>query len=685
MKDVMYYVTIYGILGLSIVIANNIHVLVFSWGSLHASDNIHRNILNAVLGSPLRFFEVTPMGRILNRFSKDLSSVDNEVMRIVSFFFFRFFQAFFIIIVIGFGSWPFLLAISPIVFIYKHIARLYLNASRELKRLESVSRSPLYSNFSETLNGVSTIRAYGQSDRFISQNQDKTDFNHRSFYLLWAANRWLCLRTDLISATVLLIAGATVIFGGEGVSPGWAGLILLYANQFSDAILWLVRSHAEMEMGMNAVERTIEYSNIPQEPAGVVESYRPPAHWPDQGVVEVRNVSVKYSPELPFVLKDLTFSTKRGEKIGVVGRTGAGKSTLSLCMFRILPIAKGSIHIDGYDINRMGLHDLRSRLTMIPQDPVLFTGTIRSNLDPLNEHSDEELWRVLKSTHVLESLQRTPSSNSLNRMGSTPSLESGTSESNITLDSPVAENGQNFSQGQRQLLCMARALLRDTKVIFLDEATASIDSATDTRIQKTIREELDSATIFCIAHRLRTVVDFDRIIVLDHGSLIEFGTPLELMMIDPDGPSKSTSPVRNVAATGKVTQSEQEPIVNGHFRRMCEDTGEFDELVKIARESRQRKLQNNECLKIARKCLKTPLTEGVYRQETAGQFGKYGYLRHKKEVLDDKDKCDFETHFGNAYVDSGPTGGVEREKRGSGFSEEVDESSGDDDSNLLAT
>ncbi|KAJ3202160.1 hypothetical protein HDU67_000756, partial [Dinochytrium kinnereticum] len=574
-----YYALYYGLFGIAIMTAHNINVIVFEIGSLLAARSIHDKLLKTILGAPLRFFEVTPIGRILNRFSKDVSAVDNDVMRSMAWFCERNFAALSILVVIAYGAPSFLVAIPPILYFFRHFAVRYLKTSRELKRLESVSRSPLYSQFSETLNGVATIRAvltvewvrrYGQSERFSTQSQDKLDTNHRAYYLLWASNRWLTIRTDLISASVVFFAGAAIFASGNAINPAWAGLILRYAAQFADAILWVIRSHAEMEMAMNSVERCEEYSSIEQEPLERIEAFKPRESWPEQGQVEVSNLSIRYAPALPLVLKSISFTTLPGEKIGVVGRTGAGKSTLSLAFFRIIPFAGGSITIDGHDIGQMGLHDLRERLTIIPQDPVLFTGTLRSNLDPLGVHEDAELWRVLRSTHVLESLQSGGSSGNLvalgeesvpggvvDETGSVTGSAGGGNGTELTLDSPVVENGGNFSQGQRQLICMARALLRQSKVIFLDEATASIDAATDARIQTTIREELKDATIFCIAHRLRTIVDYDRVLVLDHGEVIEYGSPADLM--------------------------ENSEI--GHFRKMCEDTGEFEELMQIARDS----------------------------------------------------------------------------------------------------
>ncbi|KAI8621550.1 ABC transporter type 1, transmembrane domain-containing protein [Chytriomyces sp. MP71] len=588
-SETMFYITVYGLLGLTKVLIAVVLNLINVFGAIRASTSLHQSLLSSVLGAPLRFFEITPLGRILNRFSKDISTIDEDVMNSIFYFFHQLVRGVTIVAVISYTAPWFLLSFVPIFYAYMSITKKYLNVSRELKRLQSTSRSPIFSLFSECLAGVTTIRAYGQTGRFSNMNTERINNNHKAFYFLWTANRWLCMRTDLISALVIFCAGAAVISGN--VNSGLAALTLLYAGQFSEALLWIVRMHAEMEMSLNSVERCREYMDIEQEPPRIVENYRPKPEWPEKGEIKVDGLCLRYGGEdQPYVLKKVSFSTRPGEKVGVVGRTGAGKSTLSLAFFRIIPFAEGTITIDGMDIGKMGLGDLRSKLTIIPQDPILFTGTIRSNLDPHGECDDEQLWHVLRSTHVLDSsvpdiivsgtssATLTPGSSmadlindsetTVHRTSSTSTLKSTASSSSgmptITLDSPVTENGGNFSQGQRQLLCMARALLRKSKVIFLDEATASIDAQTDHKIQQTIREELKDATILTIAHRLKTIVDYDRVLVLDSGEVAEFGTPLELINND----------------TGK-----------GIFRKMCEDSGSLNELIRIAERAEEAKVE----------------------------------------------------------------------------------------------
>jgi ABC-type multidrug transport system fused ATPase/permease subunit len=307
------------------------------------------------------------------------------------------------------------------------------------------------------------------------------------------------------------------------------------------------------------VERIDEYLKIEQEPPRIVDAYRPPPEWPYEGAIKVENLSIRYAPDLPDVLKQVSFEVGKFEKIAVVGRTGAGKSTLSLAFFRIIPLSGGRIIIDGHDIGLMGLEDLRSRLTIIPQDPVLFTGTIRSNLDPLSQHSDNAVWEALRRVNFVETMQTAVQDNVESEQDNGESDDEQTvgmtrGSHSFSLDYSITENGQNFSLGQRQLLCLARSLLQGNRVILLDEATASVDNETDARIQRTIREEFADSTILCIAHRLKTIIDYDKVLVLDKGVAVEYGSPFELM------------------EHSKV----------GVFKKMCMETGEYYELLEMA-------------------------------------------------------------------------------------------------------
>ncbi|KAJ3251482.1 hypothetical protein HK103_002386 [Boothiomyces macroporosus] len=551
-NDAIYFISIYALIGISVVLASDLESIVTYIGAYKASLSLHSKLLHRVLQAPLRFFETTPVGRILNRFSKDLDFIDSAVMDMLHFFLDRLFNTIIIIIVVGTISPAFLLAIPPIAVAFVLITQKYLRTSRELKRLESVTTSPTYAQFSETLNGTSTIRAYGAEERFSSMIRKKVDDNHKPYYHVWAANRWLCLRTDMMSTFIILAAGLAVVL--SDIPAGWAAMCITYALEFSRSLLLCVRLQAEVEMAMNSVERVEEYCKIEQEPPAIVEGNRPDPNWPSKGAVQVKGLCVKYAPALPNVLNGVSFNIKPREKVAVVGRTGAGKSTLSLAFFRIIPLSGGSITIDGIDISSIGLYDLRSRLTIIPQDPVLFTGTLRSNLDPLEQNDDQTLWEALKRVHFLESMQSTSNEG---LFVSQETLETEVLDSSVTLDYAVTENGGNFSQGQRQLLCLARSLIQRNKVIFLDEATASVDNETDAKIQTTIRSEFADSTIICIAHRLRTVIDYDKVLVLDKGQVLEYGSPLDLIQ------------------DSKV----------GVFRSMCEETGEFEELLEMAKDA----------------------------------------------------------------------------------------------------
>lgn len=352
------------------------------------------------------------------------------------------------------------------------------------------------------------------------------------------------LFSTIVAAIILLI---------PTVDASLAGFALSFALNYGQTVIWIIRHYANLELQMNAVERITEYSDLKTESQDGAD---PPAAWPSEGRLEVNDLVVSYAPDLPPVLKGLTFRVERSERIGVVGRTGAGKSSLTLALFRFLEASQGSIHIDGLDISKIKLHSLRSRLAIIPQDPVLFSGTVRSNLDAFDEHSDSELRDALVRVHLvteseLSTPPNEPSGSSANSGTATPS-ENQNINPFTSLNSPISEGGLNLSQGQRQLLCLARAIVSRPKIVVLDEATSAVDMATDALIQRSIREEFGDSTLLVIAHRLSTISDFDKILVMDDGRVAEFGTPKELMQLK-----------------------------NGIFRGMVGESGEKEKLEKL--------------------------------------------------------------------------------------------------------
>lgn len=452
--------------------------------------------------------------------------------------------------------------------IYFIVGLLYLRASRELKRLNSLSLSPIYSHFTESLVGITTIRAYGVEEQFMISIYRKLDAFTSSFYFLSMSNRWLSVRIELIGAVITLFAAIFLTMNMDKIDAGMAGISLLYARSFLENVYWFIRQYTTVEMDLNSVERVQEYLEIEQEAPYIVEGGRPPAAWPTEGVIEVKDLTVSYAPELDPVLHGISFSTKTHEKVGIVGRTGSGKSTICLSFFRFLEASKGTIIIDGVDIAKVGLEDLRTKMTIIPQDAVLFNGTIRSNLDPFDEHPDEAIWDALERVHLASPSDRTKalSSNASPLPSSAGDVEEDAVSSVTSLSLQVSEGGSNFSQGQRQLLCLARALLRNSKVIIMDEATASVDFETDTKIQTTIREEFNNSTLLCIAHRLRTIIDYDRVIVLDEGKLSEYDTPYNLLFNNTE---------------------------NGIFKSMCEKSGEIDILKEMVQRAEDFKVLEN--------------------------------------------------------------------------------------------
>ena len=358
----------------------------------------------------------------------------------------------------------------------------------------------------------------------------KIDVHAGAYWHIWLFNRWLALRLNWMGAVFAILVAAVIVF--SGIEPSLAGFALSFALQYSSAVTWTARNYANVELSMNAVERVNEYSKIPIEDQS--SSVKTPAAWPAEGRLEVSNLVAGYAPDLPPVLKDLSFSVEKNQRIGVVGRTGAGKSSLTLALFRFLEAREGSIHIDGIDISKVSLYELRSRLAIIPQDPVLFSGTVRSNLDPFDNHSDSELYDALSRVHLINSTGVTshdePNPTEPTSTTATPRTPPD-SNTNIfrSLTSRISEGGLNLSQGQRQLLCLARAIVSRPKIMVLDEATSAVDMTTDVLIQRSIREDFQNSTLIVIAHRLSTIADFDKILVMSDGRQAEFDSPESLL------------------------------------------------------------------------------------------------------------------------------------------------------------
>ncbi|KAG0225249.1 ATP-binding cassette transporter 1 [Mortierella sp. GBAus27b] len=506
-----YYIGIYAALGMSyslLTVFQSIILTVFC--GIRSARVLHESMLKSVLRSPMIFFDTTPMGRILNRFSKDQATIDEVLPRSFSGYFRTLFQVASVLFVVTFSTPSFIIVIIPFGVVYLWLQRYYLATSREIRRLDSVSRSPVFAHFQETLGGISTIRAYRQQQRFIQGNEHRLDQNMRAYYPSIAGNRWLAFRLETLSSIIIFGAGFFAVISlsrNKAVDPGLVGLSLTYALSITQTLNWMVRQYTEIESNIVSVERLQEYVELKPEAPEIIKDHRPPTEWPSEGRVDFVNYETRYRPGLELVLRGVNCSIRKHEKIGICGRTGAGKSSLTLSLFRIIEAVKGQIMVDGIDISTLGLYDVRSRFSIIPQDPVLFAGPIRFNLDPLGTKSDHELWQALEDSYLKDHVSQ---------------MEGG-------LNAQVLEGGDNFSVGQRQLICLARALLRKSNLLILDEATAAIDLETDALVQKIIRQKFKDCTILTIAHRINTVMDSDRIMVLDAGRVAEFDSPQKLL------------------------------------------------------------------------------------------------------------------------------------------------------------
>uniref|UniRef100_A0A673W799 Canalicular multispecific organic anion transporter 2-like n=1 Tax=Salmo trutta TaxID=8032 RepID=A0A673W799_SALTR len=505
-ENVSMRVGVYAALGITQGILVMVSSFTLAMGNIGAARKLHYALLDNKFHTPQSFFDTTPIGRVINRFSKDIYVIDEALPSTVLMFLGTFFSSLSTMIVIVASTPIFAVVIAPLTFIYVFVQRFYVATSRQLKRLESVTRSPIYSHFSETITGSSVIRAYGRHDAFVLMSDMKVDENQKSYYPGIVANRWLGVRIEFIGNCIVLFAALFAVIGKDNLNPGLVGLSVSYALLVTMSLNWMVRMTSDLESNIVAVERVKEVGHYIWKSTNEPDK-KPSPDWPSQGKVEFLDYSVRYREGLDLVLKNLTLSVVGGEKIGIVGRTGAGKSSMTLCLFRLLEAAGGEITIDGVKISEIGLHDLRSKLTIIPQEPVLFSGSLRMNLDPFDKYNDGEVWKALELSHLNKFVSNQPAK----------------------LELECSEGGENLSVGQRQLVCLARALLRKTRILILDEATAAIDLETDDLIQSTIRTQFEDCTVFTIAHRLNTIMDYTRVLVLDKGQVAEFDTPSKLL------------------------------------------------------------------------------------------------------------------------------------------------------------
>ncbi|KAI5993554.1 hypothetical protein EDD15DRAFT_2167135 [Pisolithus albus] len=513
----LFFVGIYAAVGFLMASCNVASITTLFFSGLKASRSLFYRLLGRVVHATLPWHDATPRGQVLNRFSKDMDAIDVSLSNNVSTIsnaFVNFIVA--VITVIVFFP-AFIVPAMAIAFFYRFIAIRYLSINRQLRRMESTSRSPLFSGFGELLDGIVTIRAFQSERRFREEFYGKVDIANKMYYNSWMTSRWLLFNYDVLGAFAVL---ATTLLALSGyVGAGTAGLSITSSMTFTMSVYLVCRFWASLELELNAVERVAEYLNVPQDPPAIIESNRPPAYWPSTSVtpfLSVENLSVRYAPSLPPVLSNVSFTLNAPARIGIVGRTGSGKSTLIISLLRFVDPEQGRIVIGGIDIATIGVRDLRSHITYIPEDAVLFSGSVRDNIDPFKEHEDVDCFDALRRVQLLDDDSQP--------QGSTGgSSQAGPSSGpSVTLDTEVAPGGANFSLGQRQLIAMARALLRQTPIVILDEATSSVDFDTDEKIQATLREQFKQSLLITVAHRLNNIIDYDRLIIA------EFDTPLEL-------------------------------------------------------------------------------------------------------------------------------------------------------------
>ncbi|CAM4620699.1 unnamed protein product [Leuciscus chuanchicus] len=500
-----FYLGIYaGLTGATIIFGFMRALIMFNC-LVRSTETLHSRMFNSILKTPVRFFDINPIGRILNRFSKDIGQLDS----LLPWTFVDFIQVFLQIIgtiAVACSVIPWILIpVLPLLICFLFLRRYFLRTSRDVKRIESTTRSPVFSHLSSSLQGLWTIRAFKAEERFQLTFDAHQDLHSEAWFLFLATSRWFAVRLDGMCSVFVTITAFGCLLLKDSMRAGDVGLALSYALTLMGMFQWGVRQSAEVENMMTSVERVLEYTELESEAPWETKK-RPPPEWPHRGLITFDKVNFSYSSDGPVILKNISAMFRPREKVGIVGRTGAGKSSLISALFRLME-PDGKIVVDGVLTSEIGLHDLRQKMSIIPQDPVLFTGTMRKNLDPFGQHSDLDLWNSLEEVQLKAAVEELPGK----------------------LETELAESGSNFSVGQRQLVCLARAILRKNRILIIDEATANVDPRTDELIQKTIREKFKECTVLTIAHRLNTIIDSDRILVLDAGRIHEYDAPHVLL------------------------------------------------------------------------------------------------------------------------------------------------------------
>lgn len=508
---------VYLLLALSTAVLLLLRSLVIAYAGLKASRTLFDSMTRSLLRAPLRFFDANPIGRILNRYSEDMTEIDVEVPFTCGCVLVSTVTTFFQLGVTVYVIQSIGLVLIPLALVYVHVGRVYVAPSRDITRLFKVAASPVLSHVSQSQEGVVVLRAFGTTfvSRAIAENAHRIDASNRAWYAETMVNQWFALRIQLVGCGVVLLVVSTIVALSSVLSTGLVGLAFMYAVNNDEELIYLVRVWTRFELSMVSPERVLEYVAIPPEGRDTLtgKAQLGISSWPEHGSIMFESVVFNYKPGDAPVLKSVSFSIHAHEKIGIVGRTGAGKSSLTMALFRINELVSGRIVIDGTDIAHVSLKTLRSGLSIIPQDPVLFQGSLRSFMDPMDSYTDAELWHSLDHVGL-------------------KALVSGLPRK---LDQQVLENGANFSVGERQMLCLIRALLRKTRIVVLDEATASIDQGTETRLQQMIAQQFAGTTVLTIAHRLATVLSSDRILVLHDGQVVEFDSPSALAAKGDDG------------------------------------------------------------------------------------------------------------------------------------------------------